>query len=502
MFSTHFMDFIFTPYLIPGICAALVVACSFQLFRRPNLDHIPVVGHTSLLASYWFTKGLEVDLARVVQEGYDKYKSRAFRIANLTHWVVCLPRSDLECVLTASEDRLSFFKATEQSLKIKYTLGVDVNETRHQQLIRSRLTRNLRVLYGDVRDEIITACNEYLDPKHNEWKPISVLHTTLKIVGRTSNRVIVGLPLCRDPDWLNFNINYPQAIVTEARKLRRFPDFMLPLVAKFVTCLSRRTEQGVALIGPLIKERLRHMEAEGADWHDKPNDYLQWWLDTSQETCPILLMRRMLSVTFTAIHSTSLTFTQALLKLAEHPQYAQVLRDEVEAVVNKHGWTKDALSEMQKFDSFFKETQRVEGMAILALPRIAMSDLTLADGTFIPRGTTLSFPVNRMHHDDAVYENPDAFEPFRFTKTQSNELNGAGNQMTTLGPDLLLFGLGTHACPGRFFAATVLKTMLAHIVMSYDVKLEDDTSRPKALCIGRSILPSPAAKVMFRKRVK
>ncbi|KAI6036052.1 cytochrome P450 [Pisolithus microcarpus] len=502
MFSIHLMDFLFMPYLIIGICAALVVACSFQLFRRPNLDHIPVVGHSSLLASYWFTKGLEVDLAQSVQEGYDKYKSRAFRIANLTHWVVCLPRSDLECVVTASEDHLSFFKATEQSLKIKYTLGVNMNETRHQQLIRSRLTHNLPVLYTNLRDEIIAACNEFLDPKYNEWKSVLVLRATLKIVGRASNRAIVGLPLCRDPDWLDFNINYPQAIVSEARKLRLFPNFMLPLVAKFVTRLSRRTKQGVALISPLIKERLQHMEAEGTDWCDKPNDYLQWWLDTSQETCPILLMRRMLSVNFTAIHSTSLTFSQALLKLAENPQYAQVLRDEVEAVVNKHGWTKDALSEMRKFDSFFKETQRFEGMAILALPRIAMSDLTLADGTFIPQGTTLAFPVHRMHHDDAVFENPDTFEPFRFAKTRSKELNGAGHQMTTLGPDVLLFGLGTHACPGRFFAATVLKTMLAHIVMSYDVKLEDDTFRPQALRIGRSIVPNPTAKVMFRKRVE
>ncbi|KAI6005461.1 cytochrome P450 [Pisolithus albus] len=491
MFSIHFMDFIFTPYLIPGVCATLVVACSFQLFRRPNLDHIPVVGHSSLLASYWFTKGLEVDLARVVQEGYDKYKSRAFRIANLTHWVVCLPRSDLEYVVTASEDRLSFLKATEQSLKIKYTFGVSNSDTRHRPLIRSRLTRNLRVLYPEVREEIIAACNELLDPKYNEWKSVSVLHTTLKIVGRASNRVNVGLPLCRDPDWLDFNINYPQAIVSEARKLRLFPNFMLPLVTKFVTRLSRRTKQGVALISPLIKERLRHMEAEGADWRDKPNDYLQWWLDTSPDTCPILLMRRMLSFNFAAIH----TFAQALLKLAENPQYAQVLREEVEAVVNKHGWTKDALSEMRKVDSFFKETQRFEGISIC-------TDLTLADGTFIPRGTILAFPVHRMHHDDAVFENPDAFEPFRFAKMRNKELNGSGNQMTTLGPDVLSFGLGTHACPGRFFAATVMKTMMAHIVMSYDVKLEDDTCHPQTLRVGRSIVPNPAAKVMFRKRVK
>lgn len=175
------------------------------------------------------------------------------------------------------------------------------------------------------------------------------------------------------------------------------------------------------MISPSIKERLQRMEAEGADWCDKPNDYLQWWLDTSQETCPVLLMRRMLSVNFPAVHSTShvrsllpvgpthqrpcatspQTFCQALLNLAENPQYAQVLRDEVEEVVSKHGWTKEALSKMQKVDGFFKETQRFEGMSVLGLTRIAMNDFTLADGTFIPQGTILAFPVYEMHQDDA-----------------------------------------------------------------------------------------------------
>ncbi|KAI6162548.1 cytochrome P450 [Pisolithus thermaeus] len=499
------MDLPFTLYLIAGICAVLVVACSFQLLRRPNLDHIPVVGHSSLLASYWFTKGLEVDLARFVQEGCNKYKSSVFRVANLTHWVVCLHRSDLEHVMKASEDHFSAFEAMEKFLKMKYTFGINTNDARHRPLIRSRLTRNLSVLYADVRDEIVAACDEFLDPKNNEWKPVPVLHTILKIVGRTSNRVIVGLPLCRDSDWLDFIINYPRAIVGEARTLRFFPNFMVPLVAKFVTNLSGRTNRGVALISPLIKERLQRMEAEGTDWCDKPNDYLQWWLDTLHETCPVLVMRRMLSINFAAIHRTDCgpqAFSQALLNLAENPQHAQVLRDEVEAVVNKHGWTKEALSKMRKVDSFFTETQRLEGTSVLGLMRIAMSDFTLADGTFIPQGTTLAFPVYEMHHDDSVFENPNTFEPFRFAETHNKESKGSGNQMVTLTPDVLSFGLGTHACPGRLFAATVLKTMLAHIVMSYDVELEGGKPRPQSLRMGRSIVPNPTAKVMFRKRAK
>lgn len=56
--------------------------------------------------------------------------------------------------------------------------------------------------------------------------------------------------------------------------------------------------------------------------------------------------------------------------------------------------------------------------------------------------------------------------------------------------------------PGRFFAAAELKTMLAHIVMTYDIKLEENTIRPQSLRIGSSIGANPTAKVMFRKRAR
>ncbi|KAI6039988.1 cytochrome P450 [Pisolithus marmoratus] len=494
------MDSLFTPDLITGICAALLVACSLKLLSRPNLDHIPVVGHSSLVASYWFTKGLEVDLARFLEEGCNKYKSGLFRVANMTHWVVCLPRSHVEQVASTSEDHLSFHHAIRNSFKIEYTLDIKKDDPRPRLLIRSHLTRNLSVLYTDIRDEIVAACNELLNPKHNEWETISALHFSLTIVTRASNRVIVGLPLCRDPAWLDYNMYLPRVVADEARILRLFPNFMLPMASKLFTDLSGRTSRGLTLVGPVFKERLQRMEAKGTDWCDKPNDYLQWWMDTSQETSPLLLMQRMLSINFSAIHSTSNICFRALLNLAGNPQHAQELRNEVETVVSEHGWTKGALSKMRKVDSFLKETLRFTGNGILSLVRVAMSDITLADGTFIPKGTTLAFPSCAVPHDDAVFENPNVFEPFRYAK-MPKEFEGSRYEMVALSPNSLSFGLGTHACPGRFFAATLLKTVLAHIVMSYDVKLEDDTPHPNSLHVGRFIVPNPTVKVMFRKRI-
>ena len=43
--------------------------------------------------------------------------------------------------------------------------------------------------------------------------------------------------------------------------------------------------------------------------------------------------------------------------------------------------------------------------------------------------------------------------------------------------------------------------MLAHVVTTYDIKLEGDATRPQSLHFGTSILSDPRAKVLFRRRV-
>lgn len=54
--------------------------------------------------------------------------------------------------------------------------------------------------------------------------------------------------------------------------------------------------------------------------------------------------------------------------------------------------------------------------------------------------------------------------------------------------------------PGRFFAVTELKTMVAHIVTNYDIKLEKDHEYPQKVFLEQQSFPNMQAKIMFRKR--
>ncbi|KAM6493875.1 hypothetical protein JOM56_010236, partial [Amanita muscaria] len=56
--------------------------------------------------------------------------------------------------------------------------------------------------------------------------------------------------------------------------------------------------------------------------------------------------------------------------------------------------------------------------------------------------------------------------------------------------------------PGRFFAATELKVMLAHILLNYDVQMANGGGRPANRVFEQDSMPDPTAQVVFRKRVQ
>jgi hypothetical protein len=73
-------------------------------------------------------------------------------------------------------------------------------------------------------------------------------------------------------------------------------------------------------------------------------------------------------------------------------------------------------------------------------------------------------------------------------------VRAATSSIHVLSPDACLL-----SSPGRFFAANELKTMLAHILLNYDVKFEDGAGFPPHKYFGVSCVPQKV-NLLFRKR--
>ena len=148
------------------------------------------------------------------------------------------------------------------------------------------------------------------------------------------------------------------------------------------------------------------------------------------------------------------------------------------------------------------------------MPRrvVAPQGVTFSDGLNVPQGALVAFPIDPIHRDADFYPDPDKFDPFRFSRdlepggssAPDSDQGGSGGpnrkalSMTTVSDRYFGFGQGRHACPGRFFAAAMLKLMIVHLVTTYDIL--EIRGRKEGTNIFGVTMPSSTATMMIRRR--
>jgi cytochrome P450 len=65
---------------------------------------------------------------------------------------------------------------------------------------------------------------------------------------------------------------------------------------------------------------------------------------------------------------------------------------------------------------------------------------------------------------------------------------------------MMHFGLGRHACPGRFLAGYEIKLVLATLLTQYDFKFKENAPRPVPMQHELSNSPDPRVELLFKRR--
>ncbi|KAI9465132.1 cytochrome P450 [Lactarius psammicola] len=475
-------------------------------FDGSQLEAIPTVGFSDPILSYLSALRFNLDGLPMLKDGYEKTRRGLFKIATFRRWMVLASGPELiEDVRKAPDDVLSQTAPLFEFLQFEYTMDLlNLDDQYHVDIVRSKLTRNIAVTFKEVRDELIRSLETSIPVHGDDWVKVPAKETMQRVISATTNRVLVGSPLCRDPDYLTLNMNFAVNVVKTATVISMFPKLFRPIVARLLSNLPSQIRQEMEFIRPMVEERFARMEEFGDDWDDKPNDMLMWLMSEAKGVERSLegLARRMLLGNFAAIHTTSTTFTNVLYRLLSNPEYVEPLRHEVETAVAEEGWTKAGMDKMHKVDSFLRETQRVDSTGILAMVRLTLRPFTFSNGVTVPAGALIALPSAAVHLDGEIFRNPEEFDGYRFSQLRERDGDAAvGHQATSTTPENLNFGYGRHACPGRFFAVNEVKALLAHILVTYDVKFEEGKQAPRSLTINSSRIPGKA-NVMFRRRQK
>uniref|UniRef100_M4CI76 Cytochrome P450 n=1 Tax=Brassica campestris TaxID=3711 RepID=M4CI76_BRACM len=163
-------------------------------------------------------------------------------------------------------------------------------------------------------------------------------------------------------------------------------------------------------------------------------------------------------------NSNLLTWTTMLLSL--HQDWQEKLRDEIFQECGKDKTPdSDTFSKLKLMNMVFLESLRLYG-PVSYFSRDATKDLTLGH-LKIPKGTTIVFPLMKMHSDKAVWgSDADKFNPLRF----ENGVSRAAKHPNAL----LAFSMGPRVCIGQNFAMIEAKVVLTMILQRFRLSLSSE----------------------------
>ncbi|KAF5352517.1 hypothetical protein D9756_006051 [Leucocoprinus leucothites] len=472
---------------------------------RTNYHNISAVGFSGTTTSFISALRWLHDPVGVVRKGYSKFSNGIFRYPTLTRWIVVVAKPKyIEELRKAPEDAVSASDAMKEILGIPTSINSELLVDQELKVfLGAQLTRKLQ----DFLPEIYSVVSELtakliISSEEDDWKYIDEFDTMTQICVQAVNHVLVGAHLSRNPEFIEQMAIISRNLNQYARTSKRFPDFLRPLYLFVFTPLPSIKCRLRTLLATALEDRRAILDT---DEDTLPDDMITWLIgrDIGSKMSADDLVNEVLFANHLAIYPMVQVMTQALRNLATHPGSVKSLRREVEEATRQGGWTKASVDKMRNLDAFLKETMRLDTSSLnpyipnLTMPRKCRRPMTFSDGTTVPQGALLFVGSRSLHTDAQYYRKPDIFEPMRFTSPQTDgdspQISPAASfdsqssasswpsssssgilpvslTLPATSSTFLAWGHGKHACPGRFFAASVMKLMLARFVYEFDVR--------------------------------
>jgi gliotoxin biosynthesis cytochrome P450 monooxygenase len=287
----------------------------------------------------------------------------------------------LEEVKNLPDDLLSFRKAVYKQMLGRYT-SIGAHHPHVIEAIKLDLTQNLSKMLSGLQDEVTFAVDTEFGVCDG-WTAVKVSGKLVKAVARISARVFVGLPLCRDEEWVKTTIKFTEDIAKARKSISKYPFFLRPFITPFLPeCRQLKVDRQRAgkMLAPAIAAIIKSQSAGSNYSHGEeqsmslgsngPYNLVSWILghyNTNEKLSAELIGEEQLLVSFAAIHTTSLTATQAVFDLASYPEYIPELRAELNQVASEEPdgkFRKSSMPKLRKLDSFIKESQRMHPLGM------------------------------------------------------------------------------------------------------------------------------------------
>ncbi|KAJ4961661.1 hypothetical protein NE237_021571 [Protea cynaroides] len=214
-------------------------------------------------------------------------------------------------------------------------------------------------------------------------------------------------------------------------------------------------------VGKIVEDH-RSKRVDGVLGDDSVGDFVDVLLDLEKEdrlndSDMIAVLWEMI---FRGTDTVAILLEWILARMVMHPEIQAKAQSEIDAVVGTRRTVSDSdLQNLPYLQAIIKESLRIHPPGpLLSWARLAVHDVHVGNH-FIPAGTIAMVNMWKITHDEAIWAEPNDFNPGRFIM----------EDVSIMGSDLRLapFGSGRRVCPGKALGMATVQLWLAQLLQNF-----------------------------------
>jgi len=306
----------------------------------------------------------------------------------------------------------------------------------------------------------------------------TMMHLTLTILGKA----IIGVDL--EPHVGTFHEALDAAVEMVELVLKPWGRYVERLPVPLVRRFRATREKLFALVGQIIEDGRANLNGQG----DLVSILLRHQAELGEDVLTQTQIRdELVTILLTGHETLTQLMTWTSFLLAGNPAVTADLHAELDDVIGDETPGLSHLPALPLTEAILLESMRVYP-PVYALQRNALVDYEL-QGYTVPKGSLLVMSQYLLHRSERWFEDPERFDPSRWTAELRSSL-----------PDMCYFpfGRGPRACIGEGFAMTEARLLLATLYRQWGVRRADDVAVGTVSSI--SLRPSAPIRLVLEKR--
>ncbi|RUP08316.1 cytochrome P450 [Jimgerdemannia flammicorona] len=322
-----------------------------------------------------------------------------------------------------------------------------------------RATKVYQREMGEIVMKTITVFEQFA-----ENEPVSIVDWTTNLTFETIGRIGFGFDF-----HLLDSRDAPQHPFIQAMSFCLGQSAQRKSQAQFIKHLpievNRRFDRELKLMQEIVEEVVRARKLS-PDAKNSEKDLLGYMLNAvSEEGLGLsdeLIRDEVLTFLIAGHETTSTTLAWTLYELDRNPEVQKKVLQEIVDVGITHNVlpTPEQISKLKYIHQVLKETLRMYP-PIRHLGKYCKKDCVIPGGFVIKAGSSVVINLGAMHYNPAVYPDPNAYKPERFTPEEEQNRSRFA---------WLPFSTGPRGCIGMSFALQEAKTVLAMLLHRFEFK--------------------------------